>query len=388
MSNDQLYAFQVSSKNQDPAQRAASLHTAMSCPSFSQSRNQGHNTDGRRGIAPHLPNKRSHDHITYSMQTFDDGVPSSPTKEDKNGHTRLRASQACETCRVRKRKCSGQKPTCGRCSERGLKCVWSDIVPHRQPKPRLRRVPALASLRPVPASDASSSDGGISPATPVGDNLTYDPVRASEGPNRFIVPSQSHASFAGPVPTAPMEPSHLEPAPVDSASSYDMQIDPQIKREPLDSVVLPSSSAPYLPPPAFGYDGFEPFELPCPSAKSSNGDLYASYASSMSDGSSSFTFIPFPQQEGAKHISQSSLPSSISAPMAEYINGVPSWMEILDPVIGSFLNPTPMIDPSCNPIPAWEQMLQQDVPPDFGFVGAVMPAESPYHVNPRGSFQW
>lgn len=41
-----------------------------------------------------------------------------------------------------------------------------------------------------------------------------------------------------------------------------------------------------------------------------------------------------------------SMPSPVQA--GSFANA-PAWLEILDPVVGSFLNPTPMFDSSCNP---------------------------------------
>ncbi|KAG6890651.1 hypothetical protein C0992_000221 [Termitomyces sp. T32_za158] len=40
-------------------------------------------------------------------------------------HPRLRTAQACEKCRTRKAKCSGEHPTCKRCANRGLVCEYA-----------------------------------------------------------------------------------------------------------------------------------------------------------------------------------------------------------------------------------------------------------------------
>ncbi|KAL1746133.1 hypothetical protein HDZ31DRAFT_21616, partial [Schizophyllum fasciatum] len=40
-------------------------------------------------------------------------------------HPRLRTAQACEKCRVRKAKCSGEHPSCKRCLARGLACEYA-----------------------------------------------------------------------------------------------------------------------------------------------------------------------------------------------------------------------------------------------------------------------
>ncbi|KAF8344969.1 hypothetical protein F5887DRAFT_968783 [Amanita rubescens] len=40
-------------------------------------------------------------------------------------HPRLRTAQACEKCRTRKAKCSGEHPSCKRCQNRGLVCEYA-----------------------------------------------------------------------------------------------------------------------------------------------------------------------------------------------------------------------------------------------------------------------
>ncbi|KAH9959712.1 hypothetical protein BJV74DRAFT_890987 [Russula compacta] len=40
-------------------------------------------------------------------------------------HPRIRTAQACEKCRARKAKCSGDHPTCQRCLQRGLVCTYA-----------------------------------------------------------------------------------------------------------------------------------------------------------------------------------------------------------------------------------------------------------------------
>ncbi|CAK5274373.1 unnamed protein product [Mycena citricolor] len=40
-------------------------------------------------------------------------------------HPRLRTAQACEKCRTRKAKCSGDHPSCARCLARGLTCEYA-----------------------------------------------------------------------------------------------------------------------------------------------------------------------------------------------------------------------------------------------------------------------
>ncbi|KAJ7347900.1 hypothetical protein DFH08DRAFT_1001225 [Mycena albidolilacea] len=54
-------------------------------------------------------------------------------------HPRLRTAQACEKCRARKAKCSGDHPSCARCLARGLPCEYAKEGRTRGPnKPKLR----------------------------------------------------------------------------------------------------------------------------------------------------------------------------------------------------------------------------------------------------------
>ncbi|KAG6336217.1 hypothetical protein ID866_2868 [Astraeus odoratus] len=87
---------------------------------------------------------------------------------------RLRTAQACEKCRKRKAKCSGEHPACQRCILRGLVCIYA-------PEGRLRG-PAKQKLKPlttipptgsrsatsstdVPSSSNASSSSSASSAT-------------------------------------------------------------------------------------------------------------------------------------------------------------------------------------------------------------------------------
>ncbi|KAF9261431.1 hypothetical protein L218DRAFT_1078649 [Marasmius fiardii PR-910] len=48
---------------------------------------------------------------------------------------RCRTAVACDKCRERKTKCSGEKPVCGRCSSRGLICIYAsrELTTKRRP---------------------------------------------------------------------------------------------------------------------------------------------------------------------------------------------------------------------------------------------------------------
>ncbi|KAH8991630.1 hypothetical protein EDB86DRAFT_3079786 [Lactarius hatsudake] len=59
-------------------------------------------------------------------------------------HPRIRTAQACEKCRARKAKCSGEHPSCQRCLTRGLVCAYAPERRMRgpnKPKPPLTPLP-------------------------------------------------------------------------------------------------------------------------------------------------------------------------------------------------------------------------------------------------------
>lgn len=47
---------------------------------------------------------------------------------------RRRSTRACETCRLRKTKCDGTRPSCGQCVAQNNKCVYEDIKRVRDQK--------------------------------------------------------------------------------------------------------------------------------------------------------------------------------------------------------------------------------------------------------------
>ncbi|KAG6814552.1 hypothetical protein H0H92_000080 [Tricholoma furcatifolium] len=71
---------------------------------------------------------------------------------------RQRTVQACDKCRERKTKCSGEHPVCQRCTTRGLICQYSSREPRtRGPaKARLRNAISSADLRTSPHPRAYS----------------------------------------------------------------------------------------------------------------------------------------------------------------------------------------------------------------------------------------
>ncbi|KIJ45020.1 hypothetical protein M422DRAFT_30187 [Sphaerobolus stellatus SS14] len=69
---------------------------------------------------------------------------------------RQRTTQACEKCRERKAKCSGARPACGRCLDRGLTCYYSPSTNESQPSPYHR-----ASRRLTPSNSKEQLKASI-----------------------------------------------------------------------------------------------------------------------------------------------------------------------------------------------------------------------------------
>ncbi|KIJ69159.1 hypothetical protein HYDPIDRAFT_105734 [Hydnomerulius pinastri MD-312] len=77
--------------------------------------------------------------------------------------TRQRASQACEKCRERKTKCSGERPVCQRCRSRGLICEYAQSKNIRRANNRLRYRPdnSASGFCSFPVKEAQGSLQGI-----------------------------------------------------------------------------------------------------------------------------------------------------------------------------------------------------------------------------------
>ncbi|KAA1476332.1 hypothetical protein DENSPDRAFT_884254 [Dentipellis sp. KUC8613] len=78
-------------------------------------------------------------------------------------HPRMRTAQACEKCRVRKAKCSGDHPSCARCLSRGLQCEYA---PERKMRGPNKPKPAAASTSPPSNPASTSKRGSSSPRRP------------------------------------------------------------------------------------------------------------------------------------------------------------------------------------------------------------------------------
>ncbi|EIN07105.1 hypothetical protein PUNSTDRAFT_144661 [Punctularia strigosozonata HHB-11173 SS5] len=82
--------------------------------------------------------------------------------DDIDYSPRRRTRIACETCRTRKAKCSGDEPTCERCTQRGLTCVYVRERKPRGPGRHSSRGAQDHTVAPSEADPASdSADTGV-----------------------------------------------------------------------------------------------------------------------------------------------------------------------------------------------------------------------------------
>ncbi|KAF5346405.1 hypothetical protein D9758_012757 [Tetrapyrgos nigripes] len=115
-------------------------------------------------------------------------------------HPRLRTAQACEKCRTRKAKCSGEHPSCKRCLTRGLICQYAKEGRVRGPnKPKAK----------TQNSNSSSSSSGSNPSAAKGSQST----KPSSSPKTNEKDSVTHRSFSS-TPSLSVSPS---PSPGDSS---------------------------------------------------------------------------------------------------------------------------------------------------------------------------
>ncbi|KAJ7457257.1 hypothetical protein B0H11DRAFT_2243519 [Mycena galericulata] len=116
----------------------------------------------------------------------------------KPENPRLRTAQACEKCRSRKAKCSGEHPSCSRCLARGLPCEYGNNARVRGPN---RRGRAALSVSQSSHSTASYEDAQAKRRRRR--NTTLEPLvssvplhlalpahqRSANGRNRLSLPS-------------------------------------------------------------------------------------------------------------------------------------------------------------------------------------------------------
>ncbi|KAJ3874999.1 hypothetical protein F5051DRAFT_472051 [Lentinula edodes] len=107
-------------------------------------------------------------------------------------HPRLRTAQACEKCRTRKAKCSGEHPSCKRCSNRGLVCEYAKegrVRGPNKPKPKLPVVQEMTSSLVLQNQSPLTSEIPIPISSPVGSmvpTVGYRPY--SRAPESLVQP--------------------------------------------------------------------------------------------------------------------------------------------------------------------------------------------------------
>lgn len=98
---------------------------------------------------------------------YDYTEPLAPTTTP--AHPRMRTAQACEKCRIRKAKCSGEHPSCQRCISRGLLCEYSNSG-------RVRGVGKATTTSTATATgrerSGETSPVSLSPTTPTSPSLS------------------------------------------------------------------------------------------------------------------------------------------------------------------------------------------------------------------------
>ncbi|KAF5346481.1 hypothetical protein D9756_010046 [Leucocoprinus leucothites] len=121
-------------------------------------------------------------------------------------HPRLRTAQACEKCRTRKAKCSGEHPSCKRCINRGLVCEYAKEGRVRGPNKSKNvtgvssssvknvNVSATADFEQPGESLTLSATSSITSVEQAGtSSLTSDRITAASGPSRPLVPSEERS---------------------------------------------------------------------------------------------------------------------------------------------------------------------------------------------------
>src|SRR5437764_1289462 len=72
-------------------------------------------------------------HVSSLINNTDSG-PSASDAETPPPIKRKRLTQACDACRKKKVKCSGEKPSCNNCTRLGLHCTYLPSTRKRGPR--------------------------------------------------------------------------------------------------------------------------------------------------------------------------------------------------------------------------------------------------------------
>ncbi|KAJ7805635.1 hypothetical protein B0H14DRAFT_3882859 [Mycena olivaceomarginata] len=141
------------------------------------------------------PASRRESHSDYSSGS---PMPPSNLEFDTPPHARQRTTQACDKCRDRKTKCSGDHPVCKRCTARGLICHYSERERVRGPaKARLRNAMSSSSLDLRFVGDAHSP---VTRREDLGLSFSYTPeyLANPQSPQHPAFPTQRQSPYSQP----------------------------------------------------------------------------------------------------------------------------------------------------------------------------------------------
>ncbi|KAJ7461568.1 hypothetical protein FB451DRAFT_1404800 [Mycena latifolia] len=187
----------------------------------------GSSGPSRRGSQQHDPDYPSSPHTPLANINFDNSLGAPPARQ--------RTTQACDKCRDRKTKCSGDHPVCKRCTTRGLICHYSGRERVRGPaKARLRNAMSSSSLDLRFAADGQAPGPGIKQEEldpSLNYSLEYPPPHQPQYQHLAVPPHVGFPYF---------EPSvHADPHAMGALS---------LSRISLPQVAHPESFHPYVPP--------------------------------------------------------------------------------------------------------------------------------------------
>lgn len=69
-----------------------------------------------------------------------------PRNMDLSIRPRIRAAQACESCRARKQKCGEERPQCRQCNDAKLECIYRDVAPGKSDRTLLHILGRLSRI--------------------------------------------------------------------------------------------------------------------------------------------------------------------------------------------------------------------------------------------------
>ncbi|KAF9473529.1 hypothetical protein BDN70DRAFT_997584 [Pholiota conissans] len=108
-------------------------------------------------------------------------------------HPRLRTAQACEKCRTRKAKCSGEHPSCKRCITRGLICEYAKegrVRGPNKPKPKAS-TGATSTASPSASASSTSTTASLAEQNDTTPTMTKTSEEASKAARHRAPSSQS-----------------------------------------------------------------------------------------------------------------------------------------------------------------------------------------------------